>query len=233
MRKDPPSHNVLIVEDHAVVREGLTRLIDDEPDLNVIGTAVDHASALELLAAARPDVAIVDLSLGYQSGLELIKAISNLDSRVAVLVLSMHDDAVFAERALRAGARGYVNKLEAIDVLLNAVRRILAGEVWLGARARTIVLESVISRDVNRSLPRGLRGGSRLSDRELEVLGLLGAGMGTREIARRLVVSVKTVESHRANLKEKLRLRTSNELVVYAARWTGNGGSQISHDCDC
>lgn len=229
MRKEHKCHSVLIVEDHAIVREGLTRLIDDEADLDVVGTAVDHGSALELVTATRPDVAIVDLSLGSQSGLELIKAIGGVDPRVAILVLSMHDDAVFAERALRAGARGYVNKREATEVLVKAVRRVVAGEVWLSARARTLVLESVISRDWRRSLSRG---GGRLSDRELEVLNLLGAGIGTREIARRLVVSVKTVESHRAHLKEKLGLRTSNELVAYAARWTGGGGSvQIAQDC--
>jgi DNA-binding NarL/FixJ family response regulator len=145
---------------------------------------------------------IVDLSLGRDSGLELIRTISNVNDSIGIVVLSMHDDAIFSERALRAGARGYVNKREATEVLVTAVRRIVRGEVWLSARASKVILESVIAKGPSRTSAKAMR----LSDRELEVLRLLGAGVGTRKIARRLVVSVKTVESHRAHLKEKLGL---------------------------
>ena len=183
--------------------------------MKVVGEAPDAEAALRALETVTADLVVVDLGLGGIHGLDLVKRLSSESGETAILVLSMHDDAVFAERALRAGARGYVNKRESTDTFLTAVRRVLGGEVWLSERASTLVLKSVVSR---RASP--MSRATRLSDRELEVLHLLGAGKSTREIAQQLGVSVKTVESHRSNLKEKLSLRSGTELIAYAARFS-------------
>lgn len=206
--------SVFIVEDHAVVRAGLLRLLDGEPDLRVVGEAADAESALHAILEVRPDLVVVDLGLPGSHGLDLVKRLTSEAIDAVILVLSMYDDAIFAERALRAGARGYVNKRESTETLISAVRGVLLGEVWLSQQASTLVLKSVISRRASKSPSTVL-----VSDRELEVMHLLGAGKSTREIAYQLKVSVKTVESHRSHLKEKLELRTATELVAYAARY--------------
>jgi DNA-binding NarL/FixJ family response regulator len=215
---------IVLVEDHPIVREGIAQLINRQSDLMVAGEAGDAHTALRVIKKTRPDVAIVDLSLGAESGLELIKTLMAEHPDLAVLVLSMHDEEVFAERALRAGALGYVTKQEATDVLLAAVRQVLRGDVWVSSRASKMLVERLV---VRRKTPS--EGTARLSDRELDVLALLGAGVGTREIALRLRISVKTVESHRAHIKEKLGIQSATQLVAFAARWAG-APSRIHRD---
>ncbi len=217
-RHETAKRRAIIVEDHPIVREGITQLINRQHDLEVVGEAGDARTALKLVREKQPDVVIADLSLGQDGGLELVRTVSSTFPSVAILVLSMHDETVYAERALRAGARGYVTKQEATDVLLAAVRKVLAGDVWVSARVGTTLLRSFVSSGATKASK-----GSRLSDREIDVLRLLGAGVGTREIATRLGLSVKTVESHRAHLKEKLGLQSATELVAYAARWASEG----------
>jgi len=205
-------HRIMIVDDHPMMRNGLAQLIDQEPDLKVCGQFEDSARAFEAIAALQPDLAIVDLSLKGSSGLDLVKNIKFAYPRVLVLVLSMHDEALYAERVLHAGASGYVMKQEATDRVLSAIRTVLTGGIHLS--------EAMSSKFMHRlATGKSDTGGSameRLSDRELEVFGLIGEGRGTRQIAEKLRLSVKTVESHRAHLKEKLNLKSATELVHLA-----------------
>ncbi|MCA9585231.1 MAG: response regulator transcription factor [Myxococcales bacterium] len=216
--KDGVAARVLVVDDHTVVRDGVMRIIREQPDLHVVGGAGTIAEALDLIGVHDPDIAVVDLSLGEESGIELIKTLRERESRVACLVLSMHDESAFADRCIRAGARGYVMKQAATKDLVDAIRAVRRGETWLSNGARP-----------SQSPGPPLHPVSNLSDRELEVLQLLGAGMGTREIAERLRVSVKTVESHRAHIKDKLGIATAPELVVFAARFAQGTGPD-SHE---
>lgn len=204
----------LIVDDHPIVRQGLRLLLESEPDLLVVGEAADTPAALRGVALLAPDVAIVDLSLPGIGGIELIKTLRATHPDVLILVLSMHDEMVYAERALRAGAVGYVSKLDAPDTLVGAVRRILAGQRHLSERAASAVISNLgpAARKAERSPL------ERLSDRELEVFRLIGDGLGTRQVAERLHLSVKTVESHRARIKEKLGIKSGIELVQHAVR---------------
>ncbi|MGI8437227.1 MAG: response regulator [Chthoniobacterales bacterium] len=206
---------VLLVDDHAVVREGLAQLLEGEPDLAVCGEAASAEQALDVAAKARPDLAIVDISLGGANGLELIKNLKALQPALHILVLSMHDESHFAERALRAGANGYVMKREARTQIMDAVRAVSAGQLFVSERIRAGMLHQYLH---------GPRKGesspiSRLSDRELEVLTLLGRGSSSKEIAARLHLSQKTVDSHRTHLKEKLNLGGASELVRFAFEW--------------
>ena len=205
---------VFLVDDHPIVRHGLAKLLAAEPDIEVCGEAADARSALEGIATSSPDVVLVDISLGGASGIDLIREAKALAPKAASLVVSMHDELLFAERALRAGALGYVVKQEAVEVIVRAVRAVAAGEIF--------VSEAVASRIVGRLRAGGGQVGSALeslSDRELNVLSLIGRGLGTREIAECLHISVKTVESYRERLKEKMNLRSGSELVRYAVRW--------------
>jgi len=203
---------VLVVDDHPVVRQGLRLLIDHEPDLEVCAEAETAADALQAVAAHGPDVAIVDLSLKGASGLGLIKDLRVRHADLPVLVLSMSDEGVYAERALRAGARGYLMKEAATDEVLTALRRVLDGGVYLSDAMASRLLAQFV-----RGVPSD--GGSavdRLSDRELEVFGLIGHGLGTSEIARRLHLSPKTIETYRAHIKRKLNLADATELLQHA-----------------
>ena len=207
---------ILIVDDHPVVREGLARRIDRQGDMAVCGEAETAAEALKAVAALRPDLVVVDLTLKDKSGLELIKDLRLRHPETPVLVLSMHDETLYAERALRAGARGYIMKQEAADHIIGAIRRVLGGEVYLSDRMASRLLGTFVggrAKDVSRSPA------DRLSDRELEVFEMVGTGLATREIAERLHVSVKTVEAYRANIKQKLHLRTATELAHHAFQW--------------
>jgi len=207
-RKDV--HRVLIVEDHPIMRSGLVQLISHEKDLVVCGQFEDAGAAFGSIEKIKPDIAIVDLSLRASSGLELIKSIKSAYPKLMMLVLSMYDEALYAERVLRAGASGYVMKQEATDKVLVALRKVLAGGIYLSDRMSSKFMHQLVGGV--KSTP----GGSlieRLSDRELEVFGLIGEGRGTRQIADQLHLSVKTVESHRAHIKEKLNLRSATELV--------------------
>jgi len=207
----------MIVDDHPVVRAGITQVIEDEKEMTVCCEASEPAGALRRARAEAPDLAIVDLSLGDKgSGLELVRALAESSPKVPVLVLSMHDERLYAERALRAGARGYIMKHEARTALVEAIRRVAAGRTYLSPSMSDRILETVA----------GLRPGQagqtpleRLTDREREVYELIGRGLGTRQIAESLHLSVKTIESHQAHIKQKLGLRGSSELIRSAATW--------------
>jgi len=209
---------ILVVDDHPIVRQGLSLLINREPDLVVCGEAEEAAGAMHVLASARPDVLIVDISLTGPDGLDLLKNIRITHPAVPVLILSMHEESIYAERALRAGANGYIMKQEATEKVLVAVRRILSGEIYVSDRIANKMLKHYITGSGT------LRNSSiaDLSDRELEVFRLIGDGHGTRQIAEELHLSIKTVESYQAHIKEKLSLRSARELMQHAIQWNMN-----------
>lgn len=208
---------LLIVDDHPVLRQGLAQLLNLEKDLVVCGQASSVSQGLSSARSMLPDLAIVDMSLKGQSGLDLVKDIHSFLPKLPMLVLSMHDETIYAERALRAGAKGYVMKQEAAECVITAIRRLLAGQIYLS--------EAMNSRLVNRFASGAPAAGGRrsiveqLTDRELQILQQIGLGRGTRHIAEDLHISVKTVETHRAHLKEKLQLRNAPELVRFAIEW--------------
>jgi DNA-binding NarL/FixJ family response regulator len=208
---DQPAR-VIIVDDHPIVRKGLAQLINDESDLHVCAEAATPQEALEEIGNSRADVAVVDLSLGQDSGLELIKDIRVRYPDLPVLVLSMHDESLYADRVMRAGAMGYIMKDEASDRVIGAIRLVLGGEVYLSE-----ALSSAMLRRMARRSEEPVRSPiERLSDRELEVLRLIGKGLGTRQVAESLHLSVKTIENHREHIKEKLDLASSVELMRLA-----------------
>ncbi len=209
---------VLLVDDHAVVRDGLAQLISREPDITVCGEASSAEEALTAVMKFQPDLAIVDISLGGVDGIELIKNLKAIRPLVALLVLSMHDEARYAERALRAGASGYVMKREARDRILEAIRAVLRGEDYVSERLqKSIVHQYLHAAGGEQKSPI-----DRLSDRELEVLTLLGKGLSSKDIADRLHLSQKTVDSHRTHLKEKLDLSGAPELIRFAFEWVSS-----------
>jgi DNA-binding NarL/FixJ family response regulator len=207
---------VFLVDDHPIVRQGLTLLINQEPDLAVCGQAEEMYAALQAIQTSRPDIMIVDISLNGPDGLELLKNIRTKHSGMPVLILSMHDETIYAERALRAGANGYIMKQEATEKVLIALRRILAGEIYVSDRVGSHILQHYI-RGASLSAQSSV---AELTDRELEVFRLIGGGHGTRQIAEELHLSIKTVESYQAHIKEKLSLRSARELVQHAIQWT-------------
>src|SRR5215831_5645811 len=212
---------VFIVDDHPLVREGLTNLINGQNDLIVCGEAKDSAEAIEGIAKERPDVAVIDISLTNESGLELIKHLVKQFPQVAVVVLSMHDEALYAERALRAGARGYVMKHETSKNVLASIRRVLGGDVYVSERiVNRMALRVTSSREQVEGSPL-----ERLSDRELEIFRLLGQGRTTSQIAADLNLSLKTVQAYCARAKEKFGVRSLTELLRAALRW--DDASQI------
>jgi DNA-binding NarL/FixJ family response regulator len=206
---------VFVLDDHPIVRQGLALLINQEPDLVVSGQAEEAHSALKGIAACRPDIVIVDISLSGPDGLDVIKTIRTTDASLPVLVLSMHEETVYAERTLRAGANGYIMKQEATEKVLVALRRILNHEIYVSERIASKLLRQYVSGSVTAKQSPV----SELTDRELEVFRLIGEGHGTRQIADELHVSVKTVESYQAHIKEKLSLRSARELVQHAIQW--------------
>lgn len=206
--------SVLIVDDHPIVREGLSQLINAENDLEVCGDAANVQEALETLEHSEPDIVILDLSLPDRDGLELLREIRNETSHLPVLVLSMHDEAMYAERLLSAGANGYIMKQAAADQLLTALRRVLAGGVYVSERLGSSMIDRISSGGAGQSA----NPIERLSNRELQVLNLIGQGRTTREVAETLNLSVKTVESHRQRIKKKLNLQTSAQLTQFAVR---------------
>ena len=206
---------VLIVDDHPIVREGYARLISAEPDLEVCGEASDATEAMQLLAASSPDVAIVDISLRSGTGIELCKQIRDTDTHTRVLICSVHDESLYADRALRAGAMGYVNKEQPAAEVLAAIRRVASGRIALSQQ----MTERLLSRAVGADQPPDQSPIERLSDRELEVFELIGQGLTTHQIANKLHLSPKTVESYRENLKKKLELKSGTELTRHAVQW--------------
>src|SRR6202521_1942542 len=207
---------ILVVDDHPIIRQGLALMLNREADLVVCGEAEDATGAMLVMASAQPDVLIVDISLTGPDGLDLLKNIRITHPTLPVLILSMHDESIYAERALRAGANGYIMKQEATEKVLVAVRRILSGEIYVSDRVANKMLKHYITGAGT------LRNSSiaDLSDRELEVFRLIGDGHGTRQIAEELHLSIKTVESYQAHIKEKLSLRTARELMQHAIQWS-------------
>jgi DNA-binding NarL/FixJ family response regulator len=206
---------VFIVDDHPVFREGLVRIINQEADLVVSGEAGDAAEALERIDASRPDLVVIDISLDGMNGLELVKSLRDRRPETRLLVVSMHPESLYAERALRAGANGYIMKRESGRTLLAAMRHVLDGKTHVSQELNELILRRV-------SDPGRRVGGSaveRLSDRELEVFQLIGQGFGTRQVAETLNVSMKTVETHREHIKEKLGVDSTSELVRRAIHW--------------
>lgn len=219
---------VLIVDDHPIVRQGIAQLINRESDLEVCCEAGDAEQAIEAICkcsgndsnCCATDIAIVDMSLPGLSGIELIKTLRVRYPDLPVLVISMHDESLYAERALRAGAKGYIMKQEATEKVLTAIRQILHGEIYISDKMRSKILQRIIdNRFEAPSSPV-----SRLSDKELEVLRLIGKGLRTSDIASELHRSVKTVEAHRANIKDKLSLKNATELVRFAVQWIESEG---------
>jgi DNA-binding NarL/FixJ family response regulator len=207
---------VFLVDDHPLVREWLTNLVNQLSDLTVCGEASSVEAAIEGIAASKPAIAIVDLSLKESSGIDLIKTIKARFPDTAVIVLSMHDEQYYAERTMRAGARGYVMKGEVTSDILAAIREVMAGRIYLSPRMRKIFSE----RFVDGHMPSLRSPVETLSDRELEVFQLLGQGIETRRVAQRLNVSIKTVQAYCARIKEKLQLANASELLREAVRWS-------------
>ena len=206
---------ILIVDDHPLFREGLRGLIDREPGLRVCGEAADAAEAVRLVRESEPDLAIVDISLGNTSGIDLVKTLKAEHAELPLLVVSMHDESLYAERALRAGAMGYVMKHEPPKVFKAAIQRVLSGAIYLSEKMSTTLLTKLMrgSGEAEQSPV------SLLSDRELEVFRLLGQGKGTRQIAQELGLSIPTINSFRARIKEKLDLKDSTALLLHAIQW--------------
>jgi len=205
---------IFIVDDHPIVRQGLAQLIDQEPDLVVCGEAGDAPTALRQMGTEEPDLAIVDLSLPSCDGIELIKSLRSQCPRVRVLVLSMHDEALYLERALRAGADGFLTKQEAAAEVLAALRQLLRGEMYLSPALAPKLVRLI--RDATQGEKAGV---DRLSDREFQVFRMIGEGKATKEIADQLCLSVKTIETYRASIKKKLDLPDGQQLVQHAMRW--------------
>lgn len=214
-KKDRQRTRVLIVDDHPMTRAGLAHVINHQPDLVVCGEAENAAEALDALNTSAPDLVLVDITLPGKSGLELIKDVKAIHPGLPILVISMHDESLYAERVLRAGARGYITKHEGGEKLMQAIRHVLSGQIYVSEKMSAHILEIFSNRQ---ALP--VRSSiAQLSDREFEVFELLGEGLSGHEIAGRLHLSAKTVDAHRANIKSKLIIKTTSELISFAARW--------------
>lgn len=210
--------SVFLVDDHPLVREWLTNLIHQQPDLQVCGEAGTAPEALREIERLRPAVVIVDITLEDGSGLELVKDIRSVSPRSLPLMLSMHDELTYAERALRAGARGYVTKRESTRKIITAIRQVLEGRIFVSEELQSLLTERLLSGSAEPSQV------SLLSDRELEVFQMLGQGRETREIADSLRLSIKTVQVYCARIKEKFGLAGHNELLREAIRWWDASG---------
>ena len=218
MKAEEDKSKILVVDDHPMVREGLVRLVENEQDLMICGQADDAPEALKAISETRPDIVVTDILLKSSNGIELMKSIKAQYPKLPVLVLSMHNEALYAERALRAGAMGYIMKQEASEKLLTAIRHVLGGEIFVSDE---------ISKRLIRQLARGkgdmaTSSVDNLSDRELEVFHLIGQGYGTSQIAEKLYLSIKTIETYRTHIKEKLNLADSRELLQYAIQWVSS-----------
>lgn len=218
MSRKAEKSRILLVDDHAVVRDGLAQLIGREPDLMVCGEAPSAEEALQAAMRLHPDLAVVDISLGGANGMELIKNLQASEPDISILVLSMHDEGHYAERALRAGAKGYVMKRAARDRILEAIRTVLRGDVFVSEA----INKSMIHRYLHGAEGPHASPISRLSDRELEILTLIGRGLSSKAIGERLHLSQKTVDSHKTHLKEKLNFTGAPELVKFAFEWVSS-----------
>ena len=209
---------IVVVDDHPIVRQGLTELVNREDDLMVCGQAEDAHQAMQAIKALKPDMIIVDISLKETSGMELIKDIKAQYPNLSVLALSMHDESLYAERVLRAGAEGYIMKAEATENIVRAIRKVISGQIYLSDRMAPKMVRKLVRAGPNV----GASAIERLSDRELEVFRLIGQGYTTRQIAENLYLSIKTIETYRAHLKEKLNLPNAAKLLQYAIRWVNS-----------
>lgn len=209
-----PRHRIVVIEDHTLMREGLIQLVNSQPDLEVVAEAADAAKGLDAVLATEPDVAIIDITLPGRNGLELIKDIRAQRPEQIILVISMHDESLYAERALKAGAKGYLMKDADRGTFIDAIRRVMEGGFYVSEKMSAEIFASFAGKS------QGTKAGvSRLSDREFEIFELLGQGLGTQDIAHRLGISPKTVEVHRAHIREKLEMPTGAAVVRFAVRW--------------
>jgi len=218
MKSHDKALTILVVDDHPIVRQGLAELINHEDDLNVSAQADDAHDAMEMIKLKQPDMAIVDISLQGKSGIALIKDISTSYPNLPILALSMHDELLYAERALRAGAKGYIMKQEATEKVITAIRKVLDGQLYVSET----MAAKMVSKLVRSGSDIGTSPTDCLSDRELEVFMLIGRGHGTRQIAEKLYLSTKTIETYRAHIKEKLSLADAAELLQYAIQWVNS-----------
>jgi DNA-binding NarL/FixJ family response regulator len=210
----PVKRKIFLVDDHPIVRQGLAQLVNNEPDLVVVGQGEDAYTALRAIREAKPDLVLVDVSLKDSDGIELLKELKSQSPDTPALVVSMHDESLYAERALRAGAGGYVMKQEAPQTLLAAIRTVLAGQVYVSSKMGATLLQRMVAgKKRDGGLPM-----DRLTDRELEIFRMIGGGGSVKEIADKLFLSVKTVEAHREHIKEKLNIKSSAELLRFAIR---------------
>ena len=217
---------ILVVDDHPMVREGLARLIGQHPDLVCCGEAANGRETVAAVGAQNPDLVILDLRLKSEDGLELIKSLKSQFPSLKILILSQYEAPLYAERALRAGALGYLVKEQGAEEVLNAIRTVLAGELYLTRGVATLLLHKIVGTN-GKTAPENVQ---HLTDRELHVFNLLGMGLSTREIATELKVSFKTVESHRENIKHKLGLQGAAALIHYATSWAKQGATIPSSD---
>jgi DNA-binding NarL/FixJ family response regulator len=214
-RSGPSRKRILVVDDHPILREGLLQLINMQPDLMVCGEAENASQALHALSTLKPDLVLVDISIPGRSGFELVKDIQAMHPEVPVLGLSMHDELLYAERLLRAGARGYIMKREHPEKLVEAIRHVLGGKTYVSEKMAARILDAFSGHRA----PKGDVPLEQLTDREFEIFHLIGLGKSSQEIARDLHLSVKTVDTHRTHLKEKLKLKSTLQLTRYAVCW--------------
>ncbi len=214
---------ILIVEDHPIFRWGLSELINQEPDLTVCGEATDAAGVWKAIAQLNPDLIIADITLENTDGIDLTQAVTRRYKTIPVLILSMHDQFLYAERALHAGARGYIMKQEAMESVVTAIRQVLAGKIYLNDQVKDQILVNLADRPAGA----GRAPMDRLTNRELEVFRMIGSGFSSREIASRLHLSIKTIGTYRERIKEKLNLKNANELVLHAVHWRKTGEISI------
>ena len=216
MAKPSERHSILLVDDHPLFLEGLRQMIDRNAALEVVGEVADAQAAMKAIAELKPDLVIVDITLGHTNGLDLIKTLKAKYEDLPVLVISMHDESLYAERAIRAGAQGYVMKSEPAKTVRSAIMKVLGGDIFLSEKMSGSVLSKLMSgkTDVIPMSPV-----EQLSDRELEVFQLMGQGMPTRQIAEELHLTIPTIHSFRNRIKEKLKLKSSTELLLHAMQW--------------
>lgn len=212
----PSAFRILIVDDHPIVRNGLRQLIEPEKDFDICGEAGTSSEARSMIERYHPQLVLLDIAIEGSNGIEFTKWLKEVHPEIAVLIISMHDENLYAERALKAGASGYIMKQEAPDAVLTAIRRVLSGGLYVSPRISENIIRG-LSQPAERDT--GRRGLESLSDRELEVYELVGKGCRTSDIAEKLCLSIKTIEAHRAHIKQKLKLRNSSELVRHAVRW--------------
>lgn len=210
---------ILLVDDHPMVRERLAEIIEREPDMHVVGEAEDRHAALDVVRLSSPDLVIVDLTLKNSSGLELIRDLRAQYPGIAILVVSMHDESLHAERVIQAGARGYITKQEATKNILLAIRTVLEGQIYLSDKISLKIATKLAHEKA--AFPKSMA--QKLTDREMAVFEMISQGFGTRQIAERLALNMRTVETYRARIKEKLQLKDADELRRYAIRWFQSG----------